>query len=70
MKFKVGWLVKSTKFQYLIKGRGTIPNRNTKRIGYRMFNLTTKCDYWIEEDVAEKRYKVVSKAKAAEVLFG
>lgn len=68
-KFKVGNLVKSTKYQYLITARGKVPEKHDL-VGYEVLNLTTKAQYWTEKDMAHQRYKVVSNSTTGLVLYG
>lgn len=75
-KFEVGNLVKSTKFVYLIKNRGLIPNgRGASKdfdgqLGYEVYNLKTKAQYWTSRELAHNKYKLETNSKAGQVLFG
>ena len=74
-RFKIGNLVKSTKYTYLVKNRGIVPegqgmsSATDGRPGYHMFNLKTKAEYWVTITLAHERYKLEVNTKAGQVLF-
>lgn len=76
LKFQKGDIVASTKFLYLVRNRGLIPDnaglsKDSDGIpGYEVFNLTTKARYWVPYRLAEEKYTLKSRSTAGQVLFG
>lgn len=74
--FNIGNLIVSTKYIYLVKDKGIIPTDKGMskefdgHIGYEIFNLKTKAQYWVSRKLAHTRYKLKTNSKAGQVLFG
>lgn len=75
-KFNVGNLIASTKYLYLVRDRGVIPDsKGASREfdgspGYEIYNLKTKARYWVSRKLAHTRYVLKENGKAGQVLFG